>query len=219
MKSLAPPLPAPAAQCIRFAHATPEQLAQAEHSVRVKVGGRFPPGTWANALRALQPDLWVTPETVSLDAHDLARVAQHQQSQHDAAIARAEDRPRQLYFTRLPMDCPDDVLRALAELEANPRAGGPAVYQLVAGVARHHAETEQFGWSKAPAPREADGTDPDQARASLLARVAALDRVRACRPTSPRREAPESVSPAVQVGHQVFGHNDLRFFGGKNGRP
>ena len=80
MKSTTSLLPAPAAQCIPFVQATPEQLSQAERSVRDNLGGKFPPvlkGTWSNALRTLQPDLWVAPDTVSLDAHDLARVAHH----------------------------------------------------------------------------------------------------------------------------------------------
>ncbi|QKG55155.1 hypothetical protein [Hymenobacter sp. BRD67] len=41
----------------------------------------------------------------------------------------------------------------------------PAVYQLVTGMARRHAEAENLDWSKVPHPREQDGTDPDQARA------------------------------------------------------
>ncbi|WP_035560061.1 hypothetical protein [Hymenobacter sp. IS2118] len=178
MKSTSPPLSAPAAQCIPFAQATFAQLAQAERSVRDKVGGRFPPGTGANALRTLQPDLWVGPETVSLDAQDLARVAQHLHSQQDAALARAGHRPRKYYFTRRPMNCPEEVLRALAELEANPQAGGPAVYQLVTAAARHHAQVLTFYSAEVLYPREADGTDPAQARAALLARVEALDRAR-----------------------------------------
>jgi len=171
----------PLAVCVPFAQATPEQRAQAERSVRHKLGGKFPPmlkGTWTNALRTLQPDLLVGPETVSLDAHDLARVAQHLDYLPAVAMARAGHGPRKLYYTRQPMNCPDEVLRALAELEANPRAGGPAVYDLVAEVARGHAEAEKFGWFKLPDPPEADGTGSDQARAALLARVEALDRAR-----------------------------------------
>ena len=181
MKSTTSLLPAPAAQCIPFVQATPEQLSQAERSVRDNLGGKFPPvlkGTWSNALRTLQPDLWVAPDTVSLDAHDLARVAQHLDALPAVAKARAGHGPRKLYYARQPMNCPDEVLRALAEFEANPRAGGPAVYQLVTGVVRCHAEAEKFYWAKAPNPREDDGTDPNQARAALLARVEALDSAR-----------------------------------------
>ena len=181
MKSTAPLLPIPNAQCIPFAQATPEQLSQVERSVRDNLGGKFPPvlkGTWSNALRTLQPDLWVAPDTVSLDAHDLARVAQHLDSLPAVAKARAGHGPRKLHYARQPMNCPDEILRALAEFEANPRAGGPAVYDLVAEVARGHAEAEKFGWFKLPDPPEADGTGSDQARAALLARVEALDRAR-----------------------------------------
>ncbi|MFC6225676.1 hypothetical protein ACFP2F_20685 [Hymenobacter artigasi] len=181
MKSTAPSRLTPAAWCLPFAQATPEQLAQAEHAVRDALGGKFPPvrrGTWATALAALQPDLWATADTVFLDAPDLARVADYLDALPAVVLARAGHGPRQLYYTRLPMNCPDEVLRALAELEADPRAGGHAVYELVAGVARRYAEAEQFGWTKSPAPLEADGTDSDQARATLLAWVAALDRAR-----------------------------------------
>lgn len=181
MKSTAPPLPAPAARCLRYAQATPEQLAQAERSVQEALGGTFPPvrkGAWASALAALQPDLWATSDTVSLDAPDLARVAHHLDALPAVVHARAGHGPRKLYYTRLPMNCPDEVLRALAELEADPRAGGPAVYRLVTGVVRRHAEGDAFGWATVPAPREADGADPNQARAALLARVEALDRAR-----------------------------------------
>ena len=181
MKSTTSPLPAPTALYIPFVQATPEQLSQAERSVRDNLGGKFPPvlkGTWANALRTPQPDLLVGPETVSLDAKDLARVAQHLHSLPDVALALAGHGPRQLYYSRQPMNCPDEVLSALAELEANPRACGPAVYQLATGLVRHHARVEVYYWGKVPDPREKDGTDPDQARAALLARVEALDRTR-----------------------------------------
>ncbi|OWP61534.1 hypothetical protein CDA63_18900 [Hymenobacter amundsenii] len=173
MKTPPPPLSAPAAQRIPFAQATPEQLAQAERSVRDKLGGEFLPilkVSWTNALQTLQPDLWVTAETVSLDAHELARVTQHLNALPEVALARTGHGPRKLYFARQPMNCPAEVLRALAELEASPQAGGPAVYQLVTGVVRHHAQVETFYWTKGPDPREDDGTDPDQARAALLAR-------------------------------------------------
>ncbi|SFQ83103.1 hypothetical protein [Hymenobacter arizonensis] len=181
MKSTSSPLPAPVPQRISFAQATPEQRARAEEYVREELAAQFPPvlkGTWAGALQALQPDLWATSDRVGLDVYQLDRVADHLDALPAVVHARAGHGPRKLYFGRLPMNCPDEVLRALAELEADPQAGGHAVYQLVAGVARRHAEAEQFGWSKSPAPREADGTDSDQARAGLLARVAALDRAR-----------------------------------------
>lgn len=181
MKSTTPPTPAPAVQCIPFVQATPNQRAQAERSVRDSLGAKFPPmlkGTWTNALQMLQPDLLVGPETVSLNAHDLARVAQHLHSLPDVALARTGHGPRKLYYTRRPMNCPDEVLRALAELEANPQACGATVYQLVTGLIRRHAEAEDFGWAKVPDPREKDGAAPDQARAALLARAEALDRAR-----------------------------------------
>lgn len=181
MKSAPLPLPAPVTQRIFFAQATPEQRARAEEYVWGELAARFPPvlkGTWAGALEALQPDLWATSDSVCLDAYQLDRVADYMDALPVVVHARAGHGPRKLYFGRQPMHCPEEVFRALAELEADPRAGGPAVYRLVAGVARRYAEVEQFGWSKAPAPREADGTDPDQARADLLVRVAALDRAR-----------------------------------------
>jgi hypothetical protein len=133
-------------------------------------------GTWAAALAALQPDLWATADTVSLDAPDLARVADYLDALPAVLHARAGHGPRQLQYTRLPMNCPDEVLRALAELEANPRVVGPAVYQLVTGVVRRYAEGDAFGWATVRAPREVDGADPTQARTALLARVEALDR-------------------------------------------
>ena len=171
----------PPAVCVPFAQATPDQRAQAERSVRNKLGKEFPPvlkGTWVNALETLQPNLWVAPRTVSLDAHDLARVAQHLNALPAVVHARAGHGPRKLYYTRQPMNCPDEVLRALAELETNPRACGPTVYQLATGLVRRHAEAEEFDWAKVPDPREKDGADPDQARATLLARLEALDRAR-----------------------------------------
>ena len=181
MKSTASPFPAPDAHCVPFAQATPNQLAQAEQYVREKLAATFPPvrkGTWASALAAQQPDLWATADTVLLDAHELTRLAHNLDALPAVVHARAGHEPRQLHYTRLPMNCPDEVLRALAELEAAPRAGGPAVYQLVTGVVRRYAERDDFGWSKDPDPRETDGTHPDQARADLLARVETLDRAR-----------------------------------------
>lgn len=180
-KSTAPPCSIPAAQCLPFAQATPEQLAQAERAIRDALGGKFPPvrrGTWAGALAALQPNLWATADAVVLDAHDLARVAHHLDTLPAVVQARAGHGPRPLQYTRLPMNCPEEVLRALAELEAHPWAVSPAVYQLVTGMARHYAEADNFGWSRLPSPREADGTDSEQARAALLGRITALDRSR-----------------------------------------
>ena len=171
----------PPAVCVPFAQATPDQRAQAERSVQNKLGEKFPPvlkGTWVNALETLQPNLWVAPQTVSLNAHDLARVAHHLDALPAVVHARAGHGPRKLYYTRLPMNCPDEVLHALAELEANPRAGGPAVYQWFTGVVRRHAERDEFGWATVPAPREEGGAAPAPARAALLARVEALDRAR-----------------------------------------
>ena len=135
-------------------------------------------GTWATTLAALQPDLWATADTVFLDAHDLARVADYLDALPAVVHARAGHGPRQLHYTRLPMNCPDEVFCALAELEANPQAVGLAVYQLVTGVVRRYAEGDAFGWATVRAPREVNGADPTQARTALLARVEALDRAR-----------------------------------------
>ena len=143
----------------------------------------LPKTTWINVFHTLQPDLWVGPDTVFLAAPDVARLALHLDSLPAviSARARAGQGQRKLYYTRQPMNCPDEVLRALAELEANPRTCGPAVYSLVAAAIRHHAEVEKFMWATVPDPREKDGADPEQARAALLARVEALDRAR-CEP-------------------------------------
>lgn len=181
MKSTLLPLPATVSQRIPFAQATPTQLAQAECYVWEELAAQFPPvpqGTWAGALEAVQPDLWATSDSVGLGAYQLDRVANHLDTLAAVVNAQAGLGPGKLYFTRQPMHCPAEVFRALAELEADPRAGGPAVYQLVAGVARGHARAQKYGWSKAPDPREFDGTDSDQARAALFARVEALDRAR-----------------------------------------
>ena len=181
MKYTRIPLPAPVSQRIPFAQATSEQLYRAERFVQDALAAKFPlmlEETWETALQVLQPNLWATSDTVSLDAADLARVTLHLRSQPDFIGAQAGLGWRKLYFIRQPMDCPAEVFHALAELEADPRACGPAVYELVAAVARDHAEVEKCGWSKVKDPGEPDGTDSDQARAALLARVEALDRAR-----------------------------------------
>ena len=181
MNSMPAPLPTPAAQCIPFAQATPQQIYQARDTTKRALGATFVPlprTTWINVFETLQPDLWVAPDTVYLAAPDVARVARHLDSLPAVMSARAGQGPPKRYYTRQPVNCPDEVLRALAELEATPHACGPAVYALAAGVIRHHAEVEKFQWATVPDPREDDGTDPDQARAALLARVAALDRAR-----------------------------------------
>jgi hypothetical protein len=133
---------------------------------------------WINAFRTLQPDLWVGPDTACLDAREVDRLTQHLESLPADFQARPESGPRQRYFRRQPMNCPDEILRALAELEADPHACGPAVYALVAGLVRHQAEAENFYWTRIPDPREENGADPDPARAALLARVQALDCLR-----------------------------------------
>lgn len=150
-------------------------------NTRQALGSRFLPMlkmTWINAFQTLQPDLWVGADTVCLDARDVDRLTQHLDSLPAVIRARSESEPRKLYFRRQPMNCPDEVLQALAELEANPQACSPAVYSLVTGMIRQQAELERFYWTKATEPREDNGEDPDQARAALLARVEALDRLR-----------------------------------------
>lgn len=176
------PIPAePTAVCVPFAQASPEQVGKALDTARQALGQQFPPlvkGTWANAIRMLQPDLWVAPTSVSLDEHDLARLVQHLDALPAIVNARAGHGRGKLYFTRQPMNCPAELLRALTEMEAYPQASGPAVYQLVTGLVRARAEADELNWATVPNPREDDGADPDQARAALLARLAALDRAR-----------------------------------------
>lgn len=150
-------------------------------NTRQALGSKFLPmlkTTWINAFRTLQPDLWVGADTVCLDAPDVDRLAQHLDSLPAVIQARSESEPRKLYFRRQPVNCPDEILRALAELEADPQACGPAVYSLVAGVVRRQAEVEKFYWTRVLDPREENGADPDQVRAELLARVETLDRLR-----------------------------------------
>ena len=132
--------------------------------------------TWSNAFQTLQPDLWVGPETVCLDAHNLARVARQLNPLPDRATKREGLGPEKLSVTRESIICPDSVLRALAELEADPGACGPAIYHFLTGVVRRQIEDHQFYSATVPNLRPADGTDP--ACAALVARVEALDRAR-----------------------------------------
>lgn len=181
MQSTTPIPVEPTAVRVTFALASPEQVSQASDTARQAVGQHFPPlvkETWANAIRALQPDLWVAPKTVSLDEHDLARLVQHLDALPAIVNARAGYGQGKLFFTRQPMNCPAELLRALTEMEAHPQASGPAVYQLVTGLLRARAEADELNWAKVPNPREDDGTDPEQARAALLARLAVLARAR-----------------------------------------
>ncbi|WP_035566122.1 hypothetical protein [Hymenobacter sp. IS2118] len=181
MPSTTPISAEPTAVCVPFSQASPEQVTQALDTVRQAVGPQFPPlvkETWANAIRALQPDLWVAPQTVSLNEPDLARLVQHLDGLPAIVNARAGYGRGKLFFTRQPMNCPAEFLRALTEMEAHPQASGPAVYQLVTGLLRARAEADELNWAQVPNPREDDGTDPDQARAALLARLAALDHAR-----------------------------------------
>ncbi|QKG55091.1 hypothetical protein [Hymenobacter sp. BRD67] len=177
------PLPIPSkapAGCVPFAQATPEQRAKAQRAVWEALQGKFPPipkVTWANALQVLQPDLWGAPDSISLDARDLARVAHHLDALPAVITARARQGLPRLYFGRQPMNCPDEVLGALAELEADPRRAAPRCTSwLRDGPAPRRGR--KFRLVQGPTPREQDGTDPDQARAALLARVMALDRAR-----------------------------------------
>lgn len=182
MESITSPLPsALAAVCVPFLQATPHQVWQAKNATRQALGDKFfalLKTSWDNIFETLQPDLWVTSDAVSLNAQDLAHVALRMDALRAEATARAGDGPRQYRYTRLPMRCPEEVLRALAELEADPTACGPEMYHYFTRVVRRHAERDNFGWATVRDPRVADGTDPDKAREALLARVAALDRAR-----------------------------------------
>lgn len=171
------------AQCVTFAQASPRQISQALLSVQDELEEMFHPlswQTWANAFLTLQPDLWVAQETVYLDEQGLARMAKHLATLPGAAdLECLKHGPRVVYLAKKLVNYQDDAIYALTDIEAQPSAYGPAVYQLVTGLARGNAVAHEVYRATSAGPHgRPGGSDPELARAAVLGRLQALGRAR-----------------------------------------
>ena len=168
---------------VPYAHASPQQRAQALGYLQKELQQHFPTlseVTWAKALIQLQPDLWVGPRTVSLDGDDLSYLAQQlagspELPQLDPVIHG----PRAGYLAGKLVHYEDDAIHALTDLEANPLAYGPLVYRLIISLALGNSVADQVYRATYRGPwGRPGGPDRDVARATVQERLKALRRAR-----------------------------------------
>jgi hypothetical protein len=174
-----PPLPAPTAQCVPYAYASPLQISRALVFVQEETPAHYPGlgwESWAHALLTVQPDLWVTPHTAHLDQQGLKRMARclFAYLEMDVLDHRILG-PRGPHFAQLLVDHQDDAIDALAEIEAAPLAYGPAVYGLVTGLAAGDKAAHEVYRATEPAPYARPRSAAlEQARAAVPGRLQAL---------------------------------------------
>lgn len=178
-----PPLPAAPAQRVPYAEASPLQLSQALVFVQqVKQDYYLGLGweSWVHALLTVQPDLWVTPHAVYLDEPALRRLARCLLAYlHTDVGEHLILGPLGPHFAQLLVDRQDDAIAALAELEAAPRAYGPAVYGLVTGLAAGDRAAHQVYQATEPSPHQRPrSAELAQARAAVPGRLQALHAAR-----------------------------------------
>lgn len=136
----------PPAASIRYAQATPQQLSRALLYLQEALRLHFPTlawRTWVEALAALQPDVWVAGERVTLAYADLTQLAQHLADAPELPVLDPPlYGPQALVLAQRQLHLAELAVRCLPELEANPHACGPHLYALVGRLARGHRLAE-----------------------------------------------------------------------------
>lgn len=189
-----PALPTDTAQRVPYAYASPLQISRALVFVQEETTAHYPGlgwESWAHALLTVQPDLWVTPHTAHLDQQGLKQMARclFAYLQTDVLEHRILG-PRGPHFAQRLVDRQDDAIDALAEIEADPRAYGPAIYGLVTGLAAGDKAAHEVYRATEPAPyARPRSADLDRARAAVPGRLQALRDARG-EPTSDQRPRP-----------------------------
>lgn len=174
-----PPLPAPPFLSVPYTEASPQQLTAALRYVQERLHQHFPPlsqATWANALQALQPELWVEPLPVTIDEDDLTYLANRLALSFDVAeLDPPIHGPRAGYLAKRMVNYEDDAIHALVDIEANPRAYGPLVYRLVTSLAAGNSVADEVfrATNRGPWGRPG-GPDRDVACATVRERLRAL---------------------------------------------
>ena len=178
-----PPLPESTARCVLYADASEQQRAQALHYVQERLHQHFPPlspSTWVNAVRQLQPDLWVEQQTVALDEDDLTYLANRLALSPEVPVLNPVIHgPRAGYLAKKMVNYEDDAIHALEEMDANPLAYGPLVYRLVTSLALGNSVADEVFQATHRGPwGRPGGPDRDVARATVRERLEALQRAR-----------------------------------------
>lgn len=166
-----------------YAQASPQQISQALFSAQEELQEKFPHlhwVTWANAFLAVQPNLLVEQQTTVLDEESLHNLAHHLRTLPGVTdFESIVHGPRAVYLAKKLVNCQEDAIYALADIEAEPLAYGPAVYQLVTSLAMGNSVADAVYQATQPGPWDQPGlTDPASARAGVHARVQALGRIR-----------------------------------------
>jgi hypothetical protein len=128
---------------IAHAQASPQQLSHALIFAQQELEDMFFPlnwTIWVNALLTVQPDLWVRTqarqETVYLDTQGLALMARALATRPKGADSGTIiDEHHTTYWTGKLAKYQAQAAHALVDIEANPSACSPAVYQLVTSLA------------------------------------------------------------------------------------
>ena len=189
-----PPPSAPVARRVPYAYASPLQLSRALLFVLEVTEDHYlglPWESWVQVLLTVQPDLWVTPQTVFLDHHRLKQVKRCLYGYLTTEVV--EHRvlgPRAPYFAQRLVDHQDDAIDALDEIEGDPLACSSAIYRLVTGVAAGDQVAHEVYGATEPGPHQRlRSADRKRARAAVPGRLQALRDAR-CEPTLDRHPRP-----------------------------
>ena len=192
--NLPTPPSAPIARRVPYTYASPLQLSRALLFVLEATEGNYPDlqwESWVHVLLTVQPDVWVTPQTVYLDNDSLKQVKRCLYAYLTTEVV--EHRvfgPRAPYFAQRLVDHQDDAIDALDEIEGDPLACTPAIYRLVTGVAAGDKVAHEVYKATEPAPyARPRSVDREQARAAVPGRLQALRDARG-EPTSDRHPRP-----------------------------
>ena len=185
-----PPPSAPVARRVPYAYASPLQLSRALLFVLEATEDHYPDlpwESWVQVLLTVQPDLWVTPQTVYLDNDSLKQVRRCLYAYLTMEVVEHWVLgPRAPYFAQQLVDHQDDAIDALDEIEGDPLACPPAIYRLVTGVAAGDKVAHEVYEATEPSPHQRPRSeDRDRARAAVPGRLQALRDARG-EPTSDR---------------------------------
>ena len=176
-----PTPPAAKAVCVPFAQTTARDRELAAAFLLAELKDHFPTldaVPFTNALLDLQPNLWREGELVFLDYADLVHLTQRLATTPELPQLDPPIYPYQArYLAKRLVNYSQEAQRALADIEANPLAYGPAVVTLVLGLAAGNGIALEVYYAThrgaQPPPDQ-----PDPAQAAVDERIDAIRRAR-----------------------------------------
>ena len=183
MDSTSPPPADSAATCTPYAQASPLYISCALFFLQKELADHFPERTldwltWAKALDFLRPDIWEMGERmVFLETQDVKRLAQYLATSPELpTLDPPLYGPRSAYLAKRLVNYADEARDALVELEANPKAYGARVWELVLNLALGNSVADEVHY--ATDLNANPGGEPAIDGPNVHARVLALRQVR-----------------------------------------